>query len=58
MFLCPPNASSELKGTGSKEEVESTLVNDISEKKVLPLSNSYLFELNTLYLSRGISNCL
>ena len=54
----PPNASSELKGTGSNDEVESTLVNATSEKKVLPLSNSYLVELNTLYLSKGISNCL
>jgi len=43
----PPKASSELKGTGSNEDVESTLVKDISEKKVFPLSNSYLFELNT-----------
>jgi len=54
----PPKASSELNGTGSKEEVESTLVNASSVKNVLPLSNSYLFELKTLYLSRGVSNCL
>jgi hypothetical protein len=54
----PPNASSELKGTGSNDDVESTLVKAISEKNVVPLSNSYLLELKTLYLSRGISSCL